>query len=286
MDYNYELKNENIRFDLQKVFYLDEKVHLEDLGILIVVKIDSEERLSNLKRCVQNLNHFFDNTIYIYEQDYESKIDFEGNFTKLFFQTKEKTFNRNKLVNHFVKNQNFKYLLYVECDSLLDPRGIIQTYKKLVSEKFYFAFPYNGFYTFLSEEISKNFDPKIAVPPLWKFAYNFETSFIKEEYELLKIVKHVGFAYMYNVEKFKLCGMENENFMHWGWDDVEKFVRIRMLGYDFYYSDYFCYHLWHPRPSATNKFYSGKEIGLKELNRIMAKSKDQLINEIKTWDWV
>jgi hypothetical protein len=286
MNIGYDLDNDKIKFDLQKNFSSNEKINLEDLGILIVVKIDSEERLSNLEKCVENLNHFFENTIHIYEQGQESKIHFNGNYNKVFFESEAQNFNRNKLTNNFINEQDFKFVLIVECDVLLDPKAIIQTYAKLISEEFYFAFPYNGFYSFLSQDISKDFDPKISVPNMWKYAYNFDNSFITEDYELSKKVKHTGFAYMYNVEKFKMCGMENENFSHWGWDDVEKFVRIRILGYEIYYSDYFCYHLWHPRPSKTNKFYSGKEIGLKELHRIMAKSKEQLLEEIKTWKWI
>ena len=85
---------------------------------------------------------------------------------------------------------------------------------------------------------------------------------------------------MFELQTYRECGFENPNLNYWACDDNERIVRIYKLGFDYYHSNKFGFHLWHPRDS---KFYSNYNLMLEELERINLLEYDELVSEIKSW---
>jgi hypothetical protein len=270
-----------IKFENNKHFHLDEKIYLEDVTIFIPVKIDSQHRLRNLKKSIENLNYFFKNTVYVLESSKSSQIDFDGNYQKIFTAVNDDVFYRNKITNSFIKTLKTEFILCLESDVLVDPKAILQCYDKLKSGEFKFTMPFNGVDAFLSEEISNTIDPKIKVPYLWKHYYEIDKTLIQKDYTMHMDYKHVGFCYFFNTLEFAKCGLENENFNTWGYDDIERFHRIRTLGNEIFYSDYFCYHLWHPR-NSNQQYYDSGDKGRTELSKYVNLSKSEYLEMLNS----
>jgi hypothetical protein len=88
-----------------------------------------------------------------------------------------------------------------------------------------------------------------------------------------------------NKDKFIKAGMENENFISWGPEDVERRDRLIKLGYRVASSDGKLFHLEHSRTfnsNTTNPLFSNNE---QEYQKILNMSQDQLKQYIGTWQW-
>jgi len=264
------------------------KTYLEDTTFIIPVRIDNEKRLKNLKFTIQNLNYHFENKVIIAELDFNSKINFEGNFDKILFKPDKKFFDRNKMMNELYQFIDTKYIFINECDVILNPLGIVDCYNKLKSNLFQFCLPFNGIPIWLNESSSVNYYDSNKLPVVWKHVFGIENLLDESFFEITKVnCKHLGFSYMLDYETFKSVGLENENFRNWGYEDLERVARFVKFGNKVYHSNYYCYHLWHPRSENKKSWYeekSSKE-NFNEFRRICEMTKDDLISEIKSWPW-
>jgi predicted glycosyltransferase involved in capsule biosynthesis len=85
-----------------------------------------------------------------------------------------------------------------------------------------------------------------------------------------------------NLTKYKAIGGENENFKSHGFDDVERIYRVLKFGNSIYWSDYFAYHLWHPR-NKKDHYYEPQQESKDEFIRIVKMNLDELQNEVMSW---
>ena len=275
----YDLPNEK--------FYLQpNKVELEELSIFIPVTFDSIERFNNLISVINNIKTFFNVKIYVLitEKIGSINLKIDNNLVDEVFYLKsnDKQFSKGKICNFFLKNKiKTKFGLYIEPDFLVHPQGIFDCYNVLKDNKFKFAFPFNGMALYLSKEQSLNFDPIKEKLPIWKILFNIDKPSVYLEKPIDITYLHVGFSFMFEVESYKNCGFENENFKYWGCDDNEKIVRICKLGYDYFFAKNYGFHLWHPRSSNYYKNYN--EV-MHELNRITSMNYEELLAEIQDWN--
>ena len=100
-------------------------------------------------------------------------------------------------------------------------------------------------------------------------------------------VRHsVGGAFFVNKECYQDIGGENEHFIGWGPEDIERVKRCEILGYPVFRTKGPLFHLYHPR--NINSYYGSDELELKnrqEFLRICAFSNTDLKSYIKTWKW-
>ncbi len=266
----------------------NEKVTLEDLHFVIITKIDNNYRLNNLQKVIAHLNKFFNNTIYIAEYDNESKIEFSGNYQKHLIQPISNGFWRNYAANQlYEKIGPIKFLFNLESDVIFDPRAIINCYNLLKENKFNFCMPFNGFQFWLNEKATKYYNLTSDFPSIWKNVYglsdDFETFYfdnqIKNDY------LHSGYCYMINFDVFKSIGLENQNFVKHGYDDTERIARFLKNGHEIFYSNHFCFHLWHPR-NKTNLYYDVDDNNRKEFLRMIQMSPLEFKVELTKWHWL
>lgn len=274
-----------------KNFQNNAKLFIDDLVFIIIVRIDSSYRLKNLKKVVGHLNRFFHNKIIICEHDNESKIDFEGNYEKKLIKINKKGFCRNYALNEIYKDLNYKYVLNIEADVILDPFGIEQCYNSLKDLNLVLSMPFNGFPIWLNDYHSNEFIKNNYLPEIWRHTMNLNSisdmdneDWISKQNMGLEKRKHPGFSYLINLEKFKQIGGENENFYVFGFEDNERIYRTLKFGTAIFWADNFAYHLWHPR-NRTNDWYGLDNIVSKEeYLRIINLNLDQLQNEVENWN--
>lgn len=273
--------NQNLNFyiNAQKISVAglhDSKLFLEDLQFIFIVKIDSDERLSNLQTVIRHLNNNFINKIIIYEVGEYSKISFDGNYDKILIKG---IFNKNLIANSVYENSKSDLIFNCESDVIFDPRSIKEAYDILKSGKFNFAIPHNGFAIWMNSNKTLNFKNDFILPEIWKHFYGLEKS-LDNKQDQQQLLKHPGFGYMFKKSFFQNNGYENIKFEKHGFEDYERIIRIQKLGHEVFWSSGFAYHLWHPK-NKNNLFYEYDDKNLKELKKIINMSKSELLNKIK-----
>lgn len=266
----------------------NDKINLKYLDFITIVKIDSDERLKNLEQTIKHLNIFFDNKIIIGEYDIKSKINFPGNYEKILIKPKDDKFLKHYAANKIYENFNNKLIFHFDCDVIFDPKGIIDCYNTLIENNLQFGMPFNGRAVWLNKEASNNFKKNKVLPKIWKHYYKIENT-LDDEFEEYcppnKLqIKHPGFCYMVNFDIFKQLGLENPKMTGHGGDDLERIIRFLKFDYGIYWSDYFCYHLWHERELNNNWYSNYKNLdNLKALYDTIKMSNKELEKEISTW---
>ena len=91
----------------------------------------------------------------------------------------------------------------------------------------------------------------------------------------------VGGVFFANRKTYIESGMDNQNIYGWGIEDGERVNRWISLGYTYKRVQGNLYHLTHARGLNSN-FYSKEDrnIKLRELNRIISMSKEELREEV------
>jgi predicted glycosyltransferase involved in capsule biosynthesis len=84
-----------------------------------------------------------------------------------------------------------------------------------------------------------------------------------------------------NKQAFVDCGMENEFFVTWGLEDIERVIRWRKLDKTIGRVSGDLYHLDHETYSNT-----ASDDNKKEYDKVKNMSKDQLAEYMKTWEWL
>lgn len=290
LNYNYKFFIDKFWLEKQKLslknFYNSSNYNLNELDIVLVVKINNEERLSNLKTVIEFLNYHFKNKIYIFEYDYKSKIDFNGNYHKILIKPQTNYFKRNLVQNIAYTYLNNKIILNLEADVLLDPKSIHDSYHSVLENKKQLNLPFDGVPIWLNEIATIKYKSDKILPEMWKNYYNIE-NYLEKSYHpniTKSISEHPGFCYMINFEVFKSIGLENSNMTGHGWDDIERIIRSRTLGLKINYGNGVAYHLYHTRSKSKDNWYKSDNTNHNECVKVANMNYEQLQQYIKTWN--
>jgi predicted glycosyltransferase involved in capsule biosynthesis len=106
-----------------------------------------------------------------------------------------------------------------------------------------------------------------------------------DSYSSIGGMHSVGGMIFFKKSSYMEGGMENEKFMVWGYEDVERYERFRKLGYNIVRLDGNLYHLHHhigPNSSRLNPFFGSNKA---EYEKVLKMDKEQLLDYIETWGW-
>lgn len=241
------------------------KIDLLDVTFVIPYFRDSVEREENLKCIIRFLNQHFQTTILIMEVGtVRTKFDFHNyrfdshHFNKIH----DGVFHRTKVINEGIKLAKTPYIGIYDTDVVFEPGNILKAVQTL-RDGATLAYPYDGPFV------------------------NIERSYIKDgviKERASFVVNSVGGACFLNKEDYKKCGYENEHYISHCPDDVDRFHRVKTLGYRIERVKGKCYHIEHPimANSIGNKF---TEHNNNEYMNITSLSKEDLEKEISTWEW-
>lgn len=245
-----------------------------NLSLLIPVYIDGEDRLNNLQLVVSYLRHHLPHAeIILSELDKDSKIINLFPTCKHIFTETTDFFNKQKAFNIAAKSAKNDIICLYDVDVLVDIDAIKKSVNFLESNRTDLIWPYNGkFY-----DIPKNLHSII------KNSKNIKE--IKIEDCTLFSDRSVGGAVFIKKNIFFEGGGGNENFKGAGWEDNEIYERFTILGYRRARLDTFLLHLNHDRKETSYNFNPHGTHNQNEFVRIRAKSKSQLLEEIKNWSW-
>lgn len=218
------------------------KVNLRDVSFLILVRIDSIERLENICVVVNSLNHFFDTNIYVMEADkYNNKILYRMLKSKckyIFHEDRDYVLHKTKLLNILTKYVFTEYVCLLDADIVIDKDAILTSVDMLRNQNLDVVYPYNGtcynvqnvmrdiFMTHKSLRFLKNNTGKMD------FLYNYRV---------------VGGILILRYEKYNLIGKENEVHYGWGNDDYDRYARFKNNNLQIKMIDVPLFHLYHPK---------------------------------------
>lgn len=258
-------------------FYESKNIFLKRLNFIIITKIDSKDRLENIKTSIEFLNFHFTNKILICEYDKNSNIDFNGNYSKVLIKPVSEGFWRNYAANKVYELLVTDIIFNLESDVLFDPTSIVESYNTILNDNNKLCMPFDGIPIWMNEKVTQTFKKTRKLPEMWKDFYGLKNFKQTDVYGNLQriIIPHPGFCYMININRFKDIGMENQNFVKHGYDDVERLIRAHKKGLEIKYSEGVCYHLFHER-NIKNNYYNKDFTNQKECLKVANMSQQEL----------
>lgn len=256
-----------------------DKIDLSNTTFVIPVKIEHEERIENLKRVVSYIDRNFATNIIINEQDSDIVRGALEGFSYIYMkQTRQDGhIHRTKQINDMVKKCDTEVIVNCDTDIICKRESYKKAQDMILNREADVVYPYDGnfydvpkqFHDVVSDHNTIN---TIDIKKLYNFKPPHNPS--------------LGGIVFFHKKTFVECGMENENFVSWGFEDDERYYRFNTLGATIKrVEDGGAYHLCHARTNNSNHHHGYYSRNHHELKRIKSFNKERLIKEIETWSW-
>lgn len=242
------------------------KIDLKDVTFTIPVYYDSEDREENLGICLKLLSDF-DTNIIIGEQGsdkFSQAVKFDY-----------KEFHRTKMLNEMALLSQTPIVANWDCDVSVPPMQLIETVHK-IRQGAEMVYPYEYNFIRLSYKVKQEIRNRWDLGDYAKYNFPNNDSTGKPSF---------GGAVLWNKQKFFEIGGENEYFISFGPEDVERMERAKALGVRIERTKGDLYHFPHwcgPDSSITNPFF-------KENRQLLEKQREMnrkdLEDYIHSWPW-
>jgi predicted glycosyltransferase involved in capsule biosynthesis len=247
---------------------------LNDVTFVFPVRVDCMERQANLQTVLHFLIKETDSWFIILEADKEPKLNLPFKTKRIryiFVEDKDPIFHRTKYLNQLLLHAQTSITGLWDTDVILQISQISEACSYIQNNQAVMSFPYNGRFlttnSSMADEFRKSLNYTIlrnAYPLYGKYA--------------------TGGAFLVDRNRYLEAGGENENFYGWGPEDAERVKRMEILEFPIFRAKGNLYHLYHPR-GKNSYFYDEKRRiqNLKELLKICAMNKQELLDYIATW---
>lgn len=266
------------------------KEDLTETTFVIPFFYDFQERLANLNTLVNFISKHFNTTIFIAEMgstSYKDKLILNYNPSiKYFFTKSDEIFSRTAVTNFALQFVETSCVVINDVDCFTLPESYTKAQQMILFDNFKMLHPFSsppGCYNMLPKTV-QNFVQR---------DYNISSINIKEcNYNQLAGVGGILFI---DYNTYKLLGFENEYFISYSPEDMERIKRFRRLGLktteqvnEIYHNSnnkYFnspLFHMEHPRtPDSTimHKYFQSNELLMYCLDQY---DNDELIQYIHT----
>ena len=227
------------------------KQDLSNATFIIPIRIESSDRLRNVITSVCYLNSMFNTTIMVHEMDGTARFRDEalpqikefcdgdvGQIQYHFENNDNPHFHRQRILNDMLMRSETKVVVNYDCDILLPLKSYLTAYKMIMEDKAHVVYPYgDGNYqkqVFATDGLVSRF-----------LNENFDLSVFDEKSR--PFMAKYGFVQFFNRGVYIEGGMENENFVAYAPEDVERYHRFKSFGYNVQRVDNLVYHLEHSR---------------------------------------
>lgn len=249
-------------------------IDLKDVTFIIPIKIDSEDRMNNYKMIIHHLTTLFETNIIVCESDltsHESDLVIHDSIDYMFIKSDDEFFHRTRILNLMTKRATTNIVCNYDTDVLFPEQQYLSSINK-IKDGCTLVFPYGG---------------KFMNVPKHLFDMVRENRFhdIFEGDMELAHPSSFGGAFFFNKVNYTEAGLENENFMSWGFEDNERISRLKKLGYEVCRTPGLLYHLNHERTINSVPEHPFYKQNMVEYNKINSLPKHNLVEYIKTWSW-
>lgn len=254
--------------------------NLKNLTLIIPVYIDSNDRLNNAKTVIGYLNNHFETNVIIHELiDSESKLEFLNSFKNLKIkhiieERNDDNYHRTRQLNEMLNIVETPVVCNYDIDVILPVDSYIKSVNEIENGNFEVIYPYGkGPY---QKRVYQSFDRNI-------FNKEYDISIINNNYDIWNAA--VGHCFFIKTDSYKLCGGENEKFIAYGPEDVERFERFEKFNFKIDRIKNHVYHFEHYRKEFSNHLnpdFKNNEI---LLNDIRSLDSSQLIEYYKNIEY-
>ena len=253
------------------------KIDLKDITFLILVRLDSVERLENTIIVANDFVKHFDTNVYVLEAGNYCNCILKKKLNKrikyCFVEDRDPVLHKTLYYNRMVEESKTPFFAIWDTDIVVDKSAIVSVTEHLRNGKAEIALPYNGTCLDTAEIIRELYLKKRNVKMLYRHQNKMERLYARPL---------VGGAVFLSKEKFIEIGMDNEKHYGWGNDDFDRFYRANNYGLKIYQTENCLFHLWHPR--STNSYFRSdiqRYISTDELHKTTSSSKEEIIQDTK-----
>jgi hypothetical protein len=215
----------------------EDRDDLSDVTFVIPISFDSKQRKKNAEALYTFLVKNFRTKIILGENGME-KFKYLEKYSHKYVRFDYPYFHRTRMINEMVKMADTKIVAVIDSDVLIPKGQLITAAHEIRSGGADITYPYEHFIR-CKEEWTERFT---------KDAYRvnakngiYENMWENEDKESF------GGCFFVNKEAYLGAGGENENFISFGREDVERYIRFKKLGLTVTRTEGSLYHLWHPK---------------------------------------
>lgn len=242
-------------------------IDLKDVTFTIPVMHDHTDRRQNLELTVCLLQKNFYTNILIGEQGTNSMEVAGCEYIKFDYPE----FHRTKMLNEMAKASTTPYVANWDCDVFTPPMQIIEAVHRLrLGQKM--VYPYDDKFCRIMRKYRGLIFPWYDIGSFFDGDYGRDTP-------------SFGGAVLWNKQAFFEIGGENENFISFGPEDIERMERAEKLGVKVERVKGRLYHFNHwcgPDSSVANPHFKRNRVLLDEQRKM---TESQLREHISSWPW-
>ena len=254
------------------------KTNLSDTSFLIPLRIDSEDRLCNIRIVLHYLRQWFHTQVYVYESDSTPKLgeSLRKNIHYQFSPSKEPIFRRTEVGNRMIVDSQTPIVVLYDADVIVPAAQLLRIVGLIRQGECRAGLPYDGRFV----EVDK-YNKRL-------FGSCLDPGFLQDGNALFRINTYNsnGGCIVLDRRTYMNCGMENEHISGWGHEDAERVKRLETLGIPVRRTAGALYHLHHVR-NRNSFFFDSKmaDNSFETYFKTCASGREQLEAEISTWPW-
>jgi hypothetical protein len=248
-----------------------DRINLTDVTFTIPVRIDSNDRLRNLRIIINDyINKHFNTNIIIGEDSIKPTLRHEfPDCGYIHFPGKAESTHRTKTLNNLARAVTTPIIINIDADVLVEPKNVLTAIKSIRGGKWDCVYPYSG----------KSINVPFAA--FSKIVNSINYKIISAPGLEVMTENSSGGIVAWRKSTFMNCGMENENIISSGYEDSERLRRVSCLGLNVMRIKGPTYHLDHWREGEEG-VSKGDDL---EYDKVASMNPNQLNEYIKSWDW-
>ena len=264
---------------------------LSNATFIMPLRIESQDRLRNIILSLSYLLNNFKTNVIIQEVDTDSKFqqyaapELEklvpdlSPITLLFEESEEPIFHRTRILNDMLLESTTDVVVNYDTDVIFPINSYLQAYNMVLNQGYDLVYPYG----------QGEWQQKVQLYPelMSKFIESgYKWKVLSEGEHNEQSTSDHGWAQFFNRKSYIEGGMENEEFVSYGYEDNERVYRFETLGYKVGRVDDQIFHLEHAR--TFNSWFSNPHIGNnKDLyEKIKTLNKEKLKDYYSTVDYI
>jgi len=256
-------------------------ISLTDVTFTIPVKFDSNDRKRNLATIVGYLLKNFNTNIIILEDGPHHAVqdvlsEYNKKYTHIFVKkTNNDLMHRTMYLNFMAKEAKTPIIVNYDTDVLLPIDQYVKSVDLIRNGIADGVYPYAGKFINIEGQLQE-----LVIK-------NKSLMGITESSGRCLAENSYGGCVFWNKDKFIQGGMENENFISWGPEDLERYIRFTKMGYKIQRIPGVLYHLNHQKSlNSANMQHSAFQNNEAEYQKVKNMHPEELKNYIKSWKWM
>lgn len=227
------------------------KIDLSNATFIVPIRLESEDRLRNVITSLCYILANFKTNVIVHEVDSESVfaesalpqitefLDGDvGDLKHIFEQSDAPSFHRQRVLNDMIVMSTTKVVVNYDCDVILPKETYQHAYEIINNDHADVIYPYGDgnwqYQVFADDELVTEF-----------LTNNFNIKILNKKSKVY--MSKYGFCQFFNRDIYIEGGLENENFVAYAPEDVERYHRFTTLGYRVGRVPDWVYHLEHAR---------------------------------------